>query len=213
MLAAVLIAAAAAVPAGGCLNVVANRLLRGVVPPRYPAAALGLALLWAITVLVLGADAAGRLALGLALCAVLLTITLTDLAARVIPNLLVLVGAALGVAIVLAFDLGSLDQRALAVLIAGGATFALALACPGAMGMGDAKLVAMIGIYLGRAIAPVLLIGFAAGAVGGIALIARHGLQARRRVLPFGPFLALGGVIGLWFGDAIVDWYVDDVAG
>jgi leader peptidase (prepilin peptidase)/N-methyltransferase len=71
------------------------------------------------------------------------------------------------------------------------------------------KLVAMMGLFLGRAVAPAVLIGFAAGAVVGVALIARQGAAARKRAVPFGPFLALGGVIGLWWGDAIVDWYLD----
>jgi leader peptidase (prepilin peptidase)/N-methyltransferase len=81
------------------------------------------------------------------------------------------------------------------------------------MGMGDVKLVAMMGIYLGRSLAPAVLIGFAAGALVGVAMIARQGAAARKRAIPFGPFLALGGVIGLWFGDAIVDWYLDSFFG
>jgi prepilin signal peptidase PulO-like enzyme (type II secretory pathway) len=44
----------------------------------------------------------------------------------------------------------------------------------------------------------------------GVTMIARHGSAARKRAIPFGPFLALGGVIGLWFGDDIVDWYLDE---
>ena len=79
--------------------------------------------------------------------------------------------------------------------------------------MGDVKLVAMMGLYLGRSIAPALLIGFASGALIGLALIAREGAAARKKAVPFGPFLALGGVIGLWFGDEIVDWYLDTFTG
>jgi leader peptidase (prepilin peptidase) / N-methyltransferase len=45
--------------------------------------------------------------------------------------------------------------------------------------------------------------------VVGIALILREGASARKAAVPFGPFLALGGVIGLWFGDDMVDWYLD----
>jgi leader peptidase (prepilin peptidase)/N-methyltransferase len=68
----------------------------------------------------------------------------------------------------------------------------------------------MMGIYLGRAIGPALLIALAVGAIVGIALIARDGSEARKRAVPFGPFLALGGVLALWFGDAMVDWYLDE---
>jgi leader peptidase (prepilin peptidase)/N-methyltransferase len=74
--------------------------------------------------------------------------------------------------------------------------------------MGDVKLVAMMGLYLGSAIAPAVLIGFATGASVGLAMIARHGAAARKQAIPFGPFLALGGIVGLWWGPEIVDWYV-----
>ena len=53
--------------------------------------------------------------------------------------------------------------------------------------MGDVKLAAVMGLYLGKAVAPALLIGFAAGALYGLALIARHGAAARKQAVPFGP--------------------------
>ena len=79
--------------------------------------------------------------------------------------------------------------------------------------MGDAKLVAMMALYLGRSIAPAVLVGLIVGSVVGVAIIARHGSEARKQAVPFGPFLALGGVVGLWFGDDIVDWYLDTFTG
>ena len=179
------------------------------ISPRYPLTELGLGALYAVTYLVLGDDDAGELALGLVLCTILVAITVTDLELRLIPNAFVLAGALAAIAIAAATDAGSLDERAIAAVAAGGALFLIALAYPRGMGMGDVKLVAMMGLYLGRAVAPALLIGFATGAVLGIALIARHGSEARKRAVPFGPFLALGGVIALWVGDEIVDWYLD----
>ena len=86
-----------------------------------------------------------------------------------------------------------------------------AIICAGLV-KGD-RLVAMMAVYLGRSIAPALLVGFAAGAVVGAVLIARHGAQARKQAVPFGPFLALGGVVGLWFGEDMVDWYLDTFTG
>jgi leader peptidase (prepilin peptidase)/N-methyltransferase len=77
------------------------------------------------------------------------------------------------------------------------------------MGMGDVKLATVMGLYLGRAVAPALLIGFAAGALVGVAVIVRRGAEARKEAVPFGPLLALGGAVGLWYGNAIIDWYVD----
>jgi leader peptidase (prepilin peptidase) / N-methyltransferase len=177
---------------------------------RYPLAEVGLGALWAATYLILGDDDGGRLALGLVLCVVLVAITLTDLDLRRIPNAIVAVGAVAGLAILAATDPDSLPENLLAAAIGGLVMGGIALAYPRGMGMGDAKLVAMMGIYLGRALAPAVLIGLLAGAVVGAGLIARHGSGARKRAIPFGPFLALGGVIGLWFGDDIVDWYLDE---
>ena len=102
-----------------------------------------------------------------------------------------------------------LAEHAIAAAAAFAFLFIVALAYPKGMGMGDVKLAAVMGLYLGRAVAPALLIGFAAGAIYGIALIARHGAEARKQAVPFGPFLALGGLVGLFAGDDIVDWYTD----
>lgn len=180
------------------------------ISPRYPITEFGLGILFAVTYLVLGHDDGGELALGLVFCFLAVTITLTDLERRIIPNAIVLFGALVAIAITAATALDTLDERLIAAAAGGGALFLIVLAYPRGMGMGDAKLAAMMGLYLGRAVAPALLIGFAAGALVGLAMIARGGAQARKRAIPFGPFLALGGVVGLWVGDEIVDWYVDE---
>ena len=62
--------------------------------------------------------------------------------------------------------------------------------------MGDAKLVAVMGLVLGSAVAPALLVALLSGTVVGIGVMARHGVgRCRRTAIPFGPFLALGGVV------------------
>jgi leader peptidase (prepilin peptidase) / N-methyltransferase len=175
---------------------------------RYPLTELAMAILFAASVLILGTDDVGELTLGLALCALLVTVTLTDLERRVIPNALLLAGGAIAVVIAAITDPSSLAERGIAALAAGGVLFLIALAYPRGMGMGDVKLVAVMGLYLGSAVAPAMLIGFAAGAAVGVGLMARHGSVARKRAIPFGPFLALGGIVGLWYGDAMVSWYL-----
>lgn len=161
------------------------------------------------TGLATGPDALG-LAAGLAFLAVLAAITLVDIDLRLIPNRILIAGAVIGAPLVIAADPGSAVERAIAIAAAGGGMLLVALAYPRGMGMGDVKLAALMALYLGRAVAPALLIGFLVGAAIGVGLIARHGSGARKRALPFGPFLALGGVIGLLAGDEIVDWYLDE---
>ncbi len=174
---------------------------------RYPLIEIATGLLFAVTVLVLHGDPA-QLVLGLVFVATLAAITLTDLELRIIPNKILLVSAIAGVALAAGLDPSSLLERAIATAAAGGLLFAIAFAYPRGMGMGDVKLAAVMGLYLGRSVAPALLIGFAAGSVFGLALIARHGAAARKQAVPFGPFLALGGVVGLLAGEQIVDWYL-----
>lgn len=174
---------------------------------RYPLIEVITGLLFAVTVLVFHNEPA-QLVLGLAFVATLAAITLTDLELRLIPNKILLVSAVAGVALATSLDPSSLPERAIAAAAAGGLLFAVAFAHPRGMGMGDVKLAAVMGLYLGRSVAPALLIGFAAGSLFGLALIARYGAAARKQAVPFGPFLALGGVIGLLAGEQIVDWYL-----
>ena len=183
------------------------------IPARYPLTELTMAVLFAATVLILGTGDVGELALGLSLCALLVAVTLTDLEQRVIPNTVLVVGAVIGIAIAAVADPGSLPERAAAAAGAGGFLLVVALAYPRGMGMGDVKLAAVMGLYLGQAVVPAMLIGFGAGALVGLAMIARRGAAARKEAIPFGPFLALGGIVGLWFGDPMVDWYVGTFLG
>jgi leader peptidase (prepilin peptidase) / N-methyltransferase len=175
---------------------------------RYPLTELAIAALLAATVVILGTDDWAELALGLTFCSMLGIVTVTDLERRVIPNVVLLAGAVVALAMLAATDRSGLDTRTIAATAAGGFLFLVALAYPGGMGMGDVKLTVVMGLYLGRAVAPALLIGFAAGALVGVAMMARHGAEARKQAVPFGPFLALGGAVALWYGNAIIDWYL-----
>jgi leader peptidase (prepilin peptidase)/N-methyltransferase len=76
--------------------------------------------------------------------------------------------------------------------------------------MGDAKLVGVLGLYLGRGVAPAFLVAFAVGTAIGVAIMLRKGLAAgRKTAVPFGPFLALGGLVGVLAGDELVRAYLD----
>jgi leader peptidase (prepilin peptidase)/N-methyltransferase len=85
---------------------------------------------------------------------------------------------------------------------------AAALAYPGGMGMGDVKLAFLLGVVLGRTVPVALLLGMLAALVPAAVLGMKHGRAARKMAIPFGPFLALGGVVALFAGHAVLDWYL-----
>lgn len=177
------------------------------ISPRYPLTELASGSLYAATVLVLW-DEPWEVALGLVFVSVLIAITLTDLERRIIPNKILIAGAAAAVAIAAVGDPGSLPERAIAAAAAGGLLFAAALAYPRGMGLGDVKLAATMGLFLGRNVAPAIFVALLAGALAGLGMIALEGPSARKRAIPFGPYLALGGVVGLLAGDQLIEWYL-----
>jgi leader peptidase (prepilin peptidase) / N-methyltransferase len=178
------------------------------IPARYPLIELAVGIAFAATALVLYDDPA-ELALGLVFVSVLAAITLTDLERRVIPNAILLGGSVIGLGIVAATDPSSLPERAAAA--AGGGAFLLlfALIYPRGMGMGDVKLAAVMGLFLGASVVPALFVGIALGALAGLGLILRYGSAARKHAVPFGPFLAIGGVVGLLAGSQMIDAYLN----
>ena len=96
-------------------------------------------------------------------------------------------------------------------LAAFGASFFLflaALAYPKGMGMGDVKLALLLGAMLGRTVPVALMIGMVAALAPSLVLFARHGMAARKMGIPFGPFLALGSLVALFFGEALLDAYL-----
>jgi leader peptidase (prepilin peptidase) / N-methyltransferase len=149
------------------------------------------------------------LLLGLVLIALLVPVALIDLDHRLIPNRLTGPGALAALAIGVATDPAAVPVQLAAGAAAGGFLLVAALARPGGMGMGDVKLAAMLGLFLGREVAVALLVALLAGTLVGAVVIARRGArQGRKTAIPFGPFLALGGVVALLAGPAIVDWYL-----
>jgi leader peptidase (prepilin peptidase) / N-methyltransferase len=175
------------------------------IPVRYPLVEALTALLFVGVGLKVGLD--DTLLPALALTITLVAASETDLEHRIIPNRLVATSAIAAVALWAIADPGKLPENVIAGAAAGGFLLAAALAYPAGMGMGDVKLAGVMGLYLGASVAPALFVGFAAGALVGIAIVLVRGASARKQGVPFGPFLALGGVIGLLYGPAIIDWY------
>jgi leader peptidase (prepilin peptidase)/N-methyltransferase len=175
---------------------------------RYPLVEAGTGLLCALVVVAKGADEDAIL--GLVLVLLLVPITLIDLDYQIIPNRITYPGVVAGIVIVALTDLSSLDENLIAAAAAGGFLFVAWFLRPGGMGLGDVKLAFMLGIYLGRAVAPAMFAALISGSLIGAIIIARYGAaKGRKMKIPFGPYLALGGLVGLFAGDAIVDWYLD----
>ena len=159
---------------------------------------------------VLTRHTATGIALGVVLILLLVPAALIDLEHRVIPNRITALGALLGLGIGLALDPSGEPERLLAGAIAGGLLLAAALAYPGGMGMGDVKLAAVMGLFLGRDVAAAMMLALLLGAVVGAGIIARKGSRAgRKTAVPFGPFLAAGGVIAVFAGHELVSVYAD----
>jgi leader peptidase (prepilin peptidase)/N-methyltransferase len=175
---------------------------------RYPLIELMTAVAFAAVALARGLDSG--LLLELPFTAMLIAVAAIDLEHRIIPNRILLPMAVWGLAAGAAIDPDAVPE----MLIAGIAAFAFlllaALAYPAGMGMGDVKLAGVMGIYLGASVGPALFVALVAGSVAGIALIARDGREGRKKGIPFGPFLALGALVGLLAGPELVDLYVDE---
>jgi leader peptidase (prepilin peptidase) / N-methyltransferase len=174
---------------------------------RYPLVELSTALLLALTVVVVGTNQ--EVWLGLAFVLLLVPVTVIDFDFRIIPNKLMLVGTVAAVAILVLTRPDDMPEHLIAAAAAGGFLLVAAIAYPAGMGMGDVKLAFVMGLFLGRDVGVALLAGLLAGSLVGIAIMARKGVAAGRKTyVPFGPFLALGGLVGLYAGEPVVDWYL-----
>jgi leader peptidase (prepilin peptidase)/N-methyltransferase len=170
----------------------------------YPAVELATAGLVAACFVAFGLS--GNAVVSAFFCAVLVAITATDITHRIVPNRIVLPAAAL--VLVAQTALEPSPEWALGALGAAGFLLVAALAYPGGMGMGDVKLALLLGAMLGRTVAVGLMVGMIAGLVPSIFLLARHGSAARKMGIPFAPFLALGAVVALFAGHALLEAYL-----
>lgn len=174
---------------------------------RYPLVEAITAVLAVAVVLV--KHSALDIALGLVLVAILVPVALIDLERRIIPNKITLPAAIAAVGIGLALGPSHVPEQLIAGAAAGGFLLLFALVYPRGMGMGDVKLAAVLGLFLGREVAVAMFVGVLAGALVGVLVMARVGFEKGRKTgVPFGPFLALGGLVGELAGSPIVHWYL-----
>ena len=159
-----------------------------------------------------------RFVVAAALLAALIAITAIDLQLQIIPNAITLPGIVAGVLANLGTGAVSWRDAVIGVLVGGGVFVAIILGYAlvfreEGMGLGDAKLGAMLGAFLGWwALFFSLFVAVTVGGVLAIVLLAT-GLRGRKDPIPFGPFLALGGATGLFWGEKVVAWYLSGFGG
>lgn len=147
------------------------------------------------------------------LLSALIIITFIDLNEKIVPDVISLPGIVIGLILSFFVPYISFINSALGVLVGGGIILiiglvGLAIFKKEAMGGGDIKLVAMIGAFLGwRYIIISIFLGFFLGALIGIILILSR-IKSREDVVPFGPFIVLGSIITLLWGEQIISWYI-----
>jgi leader peptidase (prepilin peptidase)/N-methyltransferase len=172
---------------------------------RYPLVELATAIAFAAVVAVRGFD--NDLVLELPFVAALIALAAIDFDHKLLPNKIVYPLAAYGVIATLLVDQDDLVEN----LIAGAGAFLFLLvaviAYPRGMGMGDVKLAGAMGLYLGLSVIPALLVAFLSGSLVGVVIIAREGAAGRKKAVPFGVFLALGGIVGVLAGPELIDLY------
>jgi leader peptidase (prepilin peptidase) / N-methyltransferase len=178
------------------------------ISPRYPLIELITAAAFAGVVAVRGFDEG--LVLELPFVAALIALAGIDYDHKLLPNRIVYPMAAYGVVATLLVDTDDLVEN----LIAGGGAFLFlmlaVLAYPRGMGMGDVKLAGAMGLYLGLSVIPAMLTAFLTGSIVGLAIIAREGAAGRKKAVPFGVFLALGGIVAVLAGPELIELYEDN---
>jgi leader peptidase (prepilin peptidase) / N-methyltransferase len=173
---------------------------------RYPAVEATTGLLFGAAAYEFGTSLA--LIHALVFISTLISLAVIDLEHRLLPNVIVgpatLVGLVLSI---LADPVGWWTYPLSSVAVAG-ALFGLALAYPAGMGMGDVKMGGMLGAFLGPYAALAVFLGALLGAITGGLLMAA-GKMRRRSALPFGLFMALGGIISLFVGPQLWSLYMN----
>jgi leader peptidase (prepilin peptidase)/N-methyltransferase len=177
------------------------------IPWRYPIVEASTAVLFAVAWLVFGGDLL-EFAVAVVFLAALVAITVIDLRHQIIPDAITLPGVVAGLLASFATDRIAWVESVCGILLGAGLFVAVILLSRGGMGGGDLKLGAMLGAFLGwQALLVALFVAVMLGGLSAVALLA-SGRLARKDAIPFGPFLAIGGAVALFWGEAILAWYL-----
>jgi leader peptidase (prepilin peptidase)/N-methyltransferase len=178
---------------------------------RYPLVEALTGILFAMTVARFGVTIQTAFLLTF-LCG-LVVVSFIDLDHQIIPNAITLPGIPLGLLAGLLLGEPPLLDRVMGTLLGAGFLYLVlfyggALCGQEAMGEGDLNLIALVGAFLGwKAVAVTILLGCLFGSAVGLALMAVRRL-GRRQHIPFGPFLSLGAVVALYWGERLIAWYL-----
>jgi prepilin signal peptidase PulO-like enzyme (type II secretory pathway) len=142
----------------------------------------------------------GRALVGAVLCPSLVLLAAIDLKQRLLPNMIIL-PASLAIGLIVAASApGDFLSHLEAALALGGFFFIFGTVFKGSFGMGDAKLGFLLGLALGAKTLGASLIAFAGLFLAALYVLASRGASARKDSVPFGPFLALGGILAFFLG-------------
>ncbi len=139
----------------------------------------------------------------------LIIITFIDIDYKIIPNVITIPAIPIGLVLSYFFLPHSIISALIGMLGGGGLLLLMAVIYPGGMGGGDIKMVAMLGAFLGwQKVFLTIFLGSLIGSVVGIAMIiSKKG--GRKTKIPFGPYLAAGAILSIFFGNAIIEYYVN----
>jgi leader peptidase (prepilin peptidase) / N-methyltransferase len=172
---------------------------------RDVAAGVVAGLLAACALAVFGVNARG--VVGAVFAAVLVVLSAIDLERRIIPNRIVLPATLAVLLIQAAFSPERTVEAVVAALAAALVLYLPLVLYPAGMGMGDVKLALLLGAALGKSVVVALVVGLVAPLPVAILVLLLRGPGARKTAIPFGPFLALGGLVALFFGDGLLAAY------
>jgi leader peptidase (prepilin peptidase)/N-methyltransferase len=142
--------------------------------------------------------------LGFVLIAVLVRVTISDLEERRIKNVVTFPAAIAALVIGLVLHPSGLPGQIVAGVATGAFLTLFALLSRGGLGMGDAKLGVVLGLYLGRYVVVAMVVGLLASALFSLGVLAVRGFSVgRKTAIPLGPFLALGGVVAVLAGPSL----------
>ncbi len=138
----------------------------------------------------------------------LIVISFIDYKYMIIPNVITYSGIIIGLLYAIIFDYITVINSLLGILIPSLLLLIVAFLFKGGMGMGDVKLVAMLGAFLGyKYTLAGIFIGSVFGSIIGLGLMGL-GIIKRKTRIPFGPFICLGASLMIFFGNQLISWYL-----